>query len=322
MTDRVLDFSQTGAFLRVSLEQLVIKLEGREDEVTVPLADIAVVVVSHPQVCISAFAVSALSERGVSIVFCNRKMLPVGMSLPLSGHSLQQRRMAAQSAMSLPARKQLWRQFVVAKITAQAHLLSEVTGGDAGLAAIARTVKSGDTSNIEARAARLYWSRIFGDPSFRRRQDGSGANILLNYGYAVLRAQAARALCASGLHPSLGIPHSNQYDTFCLADDVMEPFRPLVDRHVVSIIGENPSAEIRDKAVKAELLSGLAERYASAGESRTLMDWLFRLASSLAAVIENGSGSLELSRLELPHARKGPVRVPCDVAHRDVRSAG
>ncbi len=154
------------------------------------------------------------------------------MLLPLVTHSLQAERFAAQARLAAPVRKRAWQQIVQAKITAQGRLLKERTHNDHGLDAIAKSVKSGDTANVEARAARIYWGKLFGETVFRRDADGDGLNACLNYGYAILRAVVARSLCGAGLHPSLGIHHHNRYDAFCLADDLMEPFRPLVDREV------------------------------------------------------------------------------------------
>jgi CRISPR-associated protein Cas1 len=134
--------------------------------------------------------------------------------------------------MTLPTRKRLWQQIVRAKIKAQGELLREIHGNDHGLIAMAARVRTGDQGNLEAQAARKYWGLVFGDSKFRRGSDKPDQNRHLDYGYTVLRAAVARALCAAGLHPSIGLRHKNRYDAFCLAADVMEPFRPLVDRRV------------------------------------------------------------------------------------------
>jgi hypothetical protein len=172
-------------------------------------------------------------------IVSNEKHLPAAMLLPLSTHSTQTERFARQAAVSLPTRKRAWQQIVQAKLRAQARLLEETTGADQGLHVMAGRVRSGDPDNLEAQAARVYWPALFGKEAsgeaFRRDPEGEGINVHLNYGYAVLRAIVARALCASGLHPSLGVHHHNRYDTFCLADDLMEPFRPLVDRVVAGL---------------------------------------------------------------------------------------
>ena len=206
---------------------------------TIPFADIAVLVTSHPQICFTQAVLAGLAAAGGMLIVSNEKHLPAAMLLPLSTHSTQTERFARQAAVSLPTRKRAWQQIVQAKLRAQARLLEETTGGDAGLRLMAGKVRSGDPDNLEAQAARIYWQALFGKGAlgepFRRDPEGEGINVHLNYGYAVLRAIVARALCAAGLHPSLGVHHHNRYDTFCLADDLMEPFRPLVDRVVARL---------------------------------------------------------------------------------------
>ena len=167
----------------------------------------------------------------------------------------------------------MWQQFVKAKLEAQAQLLEYRSGTDYGLRALAAEVRSGDPENVEARGARLYWRALFGD-DFRRDREAEDLNRHLNYGYAVLRAITARAVCAAGLHPSLGIHHHNRYDAFCLADDVMEPFRPLVDRVVVNLNDRLGPDLPMDRDAKRALLLNLLERYEFEDETRSLFDWV------------------------------------------------
>lgn len=232
---RILEFSATPVFVRHRLGQMVIERDGQAP-VTVPLEDVAVIVASHPQAVFTNAVYSEFLKLGGAVVVCDREHNPAGMLLPLVGHTTQQERFEAQAATPLPVKKRLWSQVVKAKLERQAALLRHVCGADAGLEAMAQKVRSGDTGNLEALGAQRYWPRLFGDPSFRRRRDGGSPNALLNYGYAVLRAAVARSLCASGLHPSLGLHHRNRYNPFCLADDLMEPFRPVVDAIVASIV--------------------------------------------------------------------------------------
>jgi len=175
-------------------------------------------------------------------------------------------------------------------------LLEYRSGQDHGLRALAAEVRSGDPENVEARGARLYWPALFGE-AFRRDRDAADLNRHLNYGYAVLRAITARAVCAAGLHPSLGIHHHNRYDAFCLADDVMEPFRPLVDRLVVNLHDRNGPDLPLDRDTKRALLASLLERYEFEDETRSLFDWVNRTASSLAAVICEEAEKVYLPRL-------------------------
>ena len=226
-----------------------------------PLADLAVILVAHPQVTYTQAVLSGLAAAGGVFVACDGRNLPVGMMLPLAAHHAQAERFAAQARAPLPVRKRLWRQIVRAKINAQAALLVELRGTDFGIEAMAGRVHSGDPSNVEARAARRYWPRVFADLDFRRHRENEDQNVLLNYGYAVLRAIVARAICAAGLHPSLGIHHHNRYDAFCLADDLMEPFRPAVDRAVAEYMGTHDEPYKLEAAAKQQIIGELTGRY-------------------------------------------------------------
>jgi len=321
MIDRILDFSEQRVFVRTRLGQLIVSREGAEN-VSVPLDEIAAVVLAHPTASFTTAALGQLSARGGIAIFCDENNEPAGMVLPLRNHSTQQERMLAQSEASLPLKKRLWQQIVKAKIGSQARLLLDLTGEDAGLLVMADRVHSGDPANVEAQAAQRYWPRIFGEPAFRRKRDGGGPNALLNYGYAVLRAVTARAICAAGLHPSLALHHSNRYDTFCLADDLMEPFRPLVDAVVVEIVAESGFETKLTPPVKRELIGSVVARYWFSGEQRTLFDWLASLCSSLAQVYLGQSTRLQIPEIHRAPVKKKPVGVSLRVALRDVRSAG
>ncbi|MFW6303056.1 MAG: type II CRISPR-associated endonuclease Cas1, partial [Candidatus Sumerlaeota bacterium] len=234
MTEHVFDFSKEGVRLSVKYEQLVIEPKESPKR-TVPLKEIGVLIFSHPMISCTQAVFSGLAENGGAIVICNSKHLPTAMMLPLVGHSTQCERLIQQSDASLPMRKQLWRSIVKAKICSQAKALEERNGDDHGLAKIAKSVRSGDLDNREAHAARRYWPLLFKGHDFRRNPDLPGINAVLNYGYAVLRAITARAICGAGLHPTLGLHHHNRYNPYCLADDLMEPFRPVVDKVAAEI---------------------------------------------------------------------------------------
>jgi CRISPR-associated protein Cas1 len=279
-------------------------LRARDQQThTVPLAEIAVLVVSHPQVSFTQAVLACLAAAGGMFIVSNEKHLPAAMMLPLSTHSTQTERFARQAAAPLPTRKRAWQQIVQAKLRAQGAVLHDFTDKRGILEAMVAKVRSGDPDNLEAQGARIYWQALFGGEgaeTFRRDPEGEGVNLYLNYGYAVLRAIVARAICAAGLHPSLGVHHHNRYDTFCLADDLMEPFRPLVDRVVAGMLRASPmpvpAAAIHlDQNSKKAILSGLLVRYTAEGESRTLFDWANRSASSLAALIE-----AKIERLDFP----------------------
>jgi CRISPR-associated protein Cas1 len=202
---------------------------------------------------------------------------------------VQAERFARQAAAALPTRKRLWRQIVRAKIRAQAALLKSLHGSTFGLEALVPLVKSGDPKNVEAQASRRYWPALFADKSFRRDVDANDQNRYLNYGYAVIRAVIARAICAAGLHPSLGLHHHNRYNAFCLADDLLEPLRPLADSAALKVLRTRGPDAPMDRETKEILLGFLTRRYELEGESRTLFDLAARTAASLAAVF-NGEG--------------------------------
>ena len=271
MTDRVLDLSERPASLSVRNSLLSIRF-GQEEPITIPLSDLAVVIVSHPQVSYTHAVLSGLAMAGALFVTCDEKHLPVSMLLPLVTHSLQTERFAAQASLPLPARKRLWQQIARAKILAQARLLKQRTGSDGGLGGFASHVRSGDPANLEARAARVYWQKVFGEIEFRRDREQGGLNACLNYGYAILRAIVARSICGAGLHPSLSVHHHNRYDTFCLADDLMEPFRPVVDRVVAGLRDDRGADMPLDREARRRILEALLARFEWNEESRTLFD--------------------------------------------------
>jgi len=282
MTERVIDIADDDARLSVRNECLVIAREGHEDT-TVPLDRAAVVVISNPRVSVTQAALAGLAQAGGMLVVCDSKRMPAAMLLPLEAHFAQGERFAVQAQAPVPMLKRTWQSIVRAKLRAQAGLLREVRGDDGGLAELASRVRSGDPGNVEAEASRRYWRALFG-ARFRRNRDGEDENRLLNYGYAVLRAIVARAVCAAGLHPSLGLHHHNRYDAFRLADDLMEPFRPVVDRMVFYYCREHGAGAPLDRDAKAVMVRTLMGRFTTEGEARTLFDIAARAAALLVDV--------------------------------------
>ena len=285
MTDRILDLSESAARLSVRDGLLTVAREGQE-AATIPLGDLAVLVVSHPQVSYTHAVLAGLVAQGGAFVTCDERHLPVGMLLPVDAHYVQAERFAIQARASLPMRKRLWRQIVRAKVRAQGNLLAELHGDDYGLTALAVETLSGDPSNIEAQASRRYWPALFANADWRRNREAEDQNRHLNYGYAILRAIVARAICAAGLHPSLGLHHHNRYNSFCLADDFMEPLRPLVDRAVVEIVRTAGPEAALDRRTKAALLQAVTGRHEIQGDKRTVFEIASMMASSLVAVLE------------------------------------
>lgn len=255
-------------YLSLRDAQLVIKLPEieksplpedtkRMSETSKPIEDLGVVVLDNKQITITAGVIDALLENNCALITCDRRSMPVGLMLPLCGNTTQNERFRQQLDASLPLKKQLWQQTVQAKIRNQASVLEECTREEVNCMRVwANNVKSGDSDNMEARAAVYYWKTLFATvDGFSRSRDGVAPNNLLNYGYAILRAVVARGLVASGLLPTLGIHHHNRYNAYCLADDVMEPYRPFVDKLVFCLCEQYGEDVELSKEVKSKLLS-------------------------------------------------------------------
>jgi len=284
MVKHTIEISAEPAHLAVRLDQLLIRRPGedpREPAASIPCEDIGLVIVDHPCTSYSHAALAKLVECGAAVLICGRDHLPSGLLLPISEHSELVWRMDEQISASRPLRKRLWQQIVIAKIRAQAANLAADSVEQRKLLTLAAEVRSGDPTNVEAQAARIYWSAWLGpDTPFRRDPDGDGINALLNYGYAIVRAAVARALVAAGLQPALGIHHSNRANPFCLADDLMEPLRPLVDSKVRELVSWGLKQV--DARTKPTLLRLLAETVRCGQSTGPLMVALHRMAASLA----------------------------------------
>ncbi|MGM9817751.1 MAG: type II CRISPR-associated endonuclease Cas1 [Paludibacteraceae bacterium] len=266
MIKRTLCFSNP-AYLSLKNAQLVIKLpEVEKADVgelikaeavrTIPIEDIGVVVLDNRQITITQGLAEALLENNCAIITCDSAHLPVGLMLPLCGNTTQSERFRAQIDASLPLKKQLWQQTVQCKIRNQAAVLQNTRNAIVkNMLVWAGDVKSGDSDNLEGRAAAYYWRNLFPDIlGFTRDREGVPPNNLLNYGYAILRAVVARALVGSGLLPTLGIHHHNRYNAYCLADDIMEPYRPYVDALVCRLVADGHVTEELSVELKRELL--------------------------------------------------------------------
>lgn len=285
MTERIIELAESPAQLSVSKSCLVVE-QGGEPAMTAPLGEVVALILAEPRVLLTQPVLARLLGAGGVVIVCDGKRMPVGMMLPLEGHVTQSERFAAQSQASLPTKKRLWQTVVGAKIRAQARALTELREHDAGLSDLVPKVRSGDPANVEAEASRRYWPALLQDPAFRRARHGGRQNVLLNYGYAVLRAIVARGVCGAGLHPSLGIHHHNRYDAFPLVDDLMEPFRPVVDRTVASYCDAYGAKAPLDKRAKTALIGTLMGRFRTGREERSLFDIANRTAAALAAVFE------------------------------------
>ena len=256
------------AYLSLRDAQLVIKLPEvvksntlpehfkQKTEVTKPIEDIGVLVLDNKQITITSGVLEALLENNCAVITCDSKSMPVGLMLPLYGNTTQNERFRHQLDASLPLKKQLWQQTIKVKIENQAAVLKKYAGSEIRCMKVwASEVKSGDSENIEARAAAYYWKNLFFIDGFTRDREGIPPNNLLNYGYAILRAVVARGLVSSGLLPTLGIHHHNRYNAYCLADDIMEPYRPYVDELVCQIVESGMEYEVLTKEIKGRLLT-------------------------------------------------------------------
>ncbi|MGB0696194.1 MAG: type II CRISPR-associated endonuclease Cas1 [Rhodospirillaceae bacterium] len=275
--------SRDRGFLKVS--------EGGEEIGRTALDQIAAVIVHAHGTTWSTSLLTELGERGAPVVLCGRDHAPRSVLLPIEGHHTQGQRMRAQWQARRPLVKAAWKQIVVSKIEMQAAVLDSIGEASAPLTMMRRKVASGDPENVEAQAARFYWPRLMGE-AFRRDQAGGGANPLLNYGYTVLRSAAARAVSAAGLHPTIGLFHSNRSNAFALADDLVEPFRPLVDRTVMNL-WETGLTEV-DPDTKRALARLIAVDIPLGGAVSPVSMAMVRLATSLAQSFENDSLSLAL----------------------------
>ena len=259
MIKRTLYFGNP-AYLSLKLEQLVVRmpdsLDNMETVRTVPIEDIGILILDHKQITITQGLIEKLLDNNCALITCSSNHLPTGLMLPLYGNTIQNERFRYQLDASLPLRKQLWQQTIQAKISNQAALLKYATGSiHKNMQIWATEVRSGDSANMEARAAAYYWKTLFHDiDGFVRGRDEDEPNNLLNYGYAIVRAIIARALVSSGLLPTLGIHHHNRYNAYCLADDIMEPYRPYVDKIVFDICMWGETFKLTP-GLKRELLS-------------------------------------------------------------------
>lgn len=304
MIKRTLYFGNP-TYLSTRDEQLVINFpnaQGLDDLTkrnTVPIEDIGVVILDHQQITITHSLMAKLLANNAALITCDHTHHPTGLFLNLDGNQLQSARFKAQADASLPLKKQLWQQTVKCKIQNQSALLKKLGKNHENLLRWADDVRSGDTDNLEARAAVYYWKNLFTDiqwtgssdlashlQNFKREREGNPPNSLLNYGYAILRAIVARSLTGSGLLPTLGIYHRNQYNAYCLADDIMEPYRPYVDSAIYSIITNGEDFTELTPSVKRQLLSIPTMDVILEGERSPLMVAVQRTTASVAKCFE------------------------------------
>lgn len=298
MIKRTLYFGNP-AYLHTKNEQLVITKKDDEEERQIPIEDIGVLILDHSQITITQPTLSRLLHNNTAVITCDETHHPIGLFLNLDGHTLQSQRFKAQTEATVPLKKQLWQQTVEAKILNQAKLLAQERQENKLLLNLAKNIKSGDSDNCEAQAASYYWKRIFPEfLNFTRTREGDPPNNLLNYGYAILRAVVARNLVGSGLLPTFGIFHKNQYNAYCLADDIMEPYRPYVDKVVCDIVHMNGKFLDMTTKMKEQLLGIPAMDVMLNNEKSPMMIAIQRTTASLAKCFEGKSRKILYPEME------------------------
>ena len=290
MIKRTVEISTHGCYVHTKNEQLVIEKDGLKIG-SVPIEDLGVLILDSPQILITSALMGFLAEQNVAVIFTDSKHLPASLTIPFSANSIQTKVLNAHIGVSLPVKKRLWSAIISAKILNQSKSLAACGKDGAALREISARIKSGDPENLEAYAAKLYWRKLFGG-EFRRDREAVDENMLLNYGYAVMRAAVARSIVGTGLHPGLGINHKNQYNPFPLADDLIEPLRPLVDFRVFSILREmlpeddGSDVEITlSRDVKKDILGLLAEDCTLDGRKLPLLVALGNYAATVKQVM-------------------------------------
>ncbi len=303
MIKRTVEISTDGCYVHVKHSQLVIEKDG-ENIGSVPIEDLGVLIIDSHQITLSSGLIAALAAENVAVVFTDAKHLPVSLAVPFTSNVIQSKILAQQIQISVPQKKRLWAAIISAKILNQSKSLVVCGKDGTGLKEISKNIPSGDPKNLEAFAARIYWRKLFGN-DFRRNRENMDANALLNYGYAIVRAAAVRAIVGTGLHPSFGVYHKNQYNPFPLADDLVEPLRPFVDVKVYSIVQETLAENDTDddlifelnRELKGKLLSILAEDCFFDGRKQPLLNAVGLYAANVKQFMFGESKTLSIPTL-------------------------
>jgi len=296
MIKRIIEISQAKTYLSVRYGQLTIKRDGEQIS-QIPCEDIGVLLVDHSGITYTHSVFTELLRCGAAVVLCGGNHHPTGMLLPIESNSVQTERFRQQIEAKEPVKKRMWKQIVKAKIKHQAKVVGKDSDVYKSLMVLRDRVRSGDPDNIEAQASRKFWPVYMQDTQFRRDIDGAPPNNMLNYGYMVMRAAVARALCSAGLLPSLGIHHRNRYNAFCLADDLLEPFRGFVESKVRDIYSYIGPVDDLKQATKAKLLEVLYEEVNIAGFKGPMMVGLHRTMASLQRCFAGEQKKIDLPEI-------------------------
>jgi len=286
MIKRTLYFSNP-CYLKKKDMQLITAYpdEEKKGAINVPIEDIGLIVLDNPHITLTNALIMSLNENNTAVISCDGSHLPFGLMLPMYSHHAFTERLGDQIEASLPLKKNLWQQTVISKISNQASLLRIKGMNTDKMDYFIRQVKSDDSTNVEGRAAAHYWDCVFGEMSFVRHRFGEPPNNMLNYGYAILRAVVARSLIGSGLFPTIGIHHRNKYNPYCLADDIMEPYRPFVDSTILDLLDKIEPPEELSPAIKKELLKIPVIDVIIDGSRSPLMIAMQRTTASLAGCL-------------------------------------
>lgn len=293
MPKRIIEIGTGGSYLKFKNHQLILEREG-EEPVSVPIEDLSAIILDTPQSTITNYALRELAKANVTVLSSDESHQPIGIFLATEGHSLQGERFFAQAEMKAPVKKRLWKSVIRAKLKVQAKVLSDVSGTDMGINKMVSKVKSGDPDNIEAQAAKRYWSRFFDTKEFRRDRAEEDQNRYLNYGYAILRSLMARSIVATGLHPSLGIHHKNKYNAYALADDLMEPYRPFIDLMCWEVVRDYGEGAEMSKDIRRHILGFVGLYINVESEQLSMQGAIRKTAQSLSAVVMNRQQELSL----------------------------
>jgi CRISP-associated protein Cas1 len=292
MIRKTIELATAGTRLSVANHQLVIARPDM-DEARVPIEDIGVLVVDSIQTSYTHSVLLELAQAGAALLISGHNHLPAGIFLPMQGHSSLTERHHIQISASEPLKKQAWKNLITAKLRQQSNALLAFGGDDRGLLEMSRRVKSGDPENLEAQGAQRYWPALLGN-DFRRGEHDTDINGLLNYGYAVLRAVLARSIVASGLIPSIGVHHRNRSNPFCLADDLIEPYRPYVDWQVRRLVDAGETVEPDNREARKAMLGLLNETVSITGRNSPLQLAMQNTAASMARLYAGEEKTLAL----------------------------
>ncbi|MBE6405707.1 MAG: type II CRISPR-associated endonuclease Cas1 [Lentisphaerae bacterium] len=280
MIERIIEIAEQSAYLSLNNNLLTIRLRDNQT-VTVPVGEVQCLLLANPAVTVTGALLAALAENGAIVVISGKDRLPISMQLPIKGNYIQNERFRSQIEAKIPLKKRLWQTIIQEKIRQQGSLLQKLHGKDFGLLDIAENVRSGDPDNMESRAAVIYWKNFWNN-NFQRNREANDSNLLLNYGYAILRAVTARACCAAGLHPTIGINHHNRYNAYCLADDIMEPFRTVIDEAVYKLNPDNNTIEELSQEMRRHLIGAVQEKMNTSNGEWKISDLILRSAQQVA----------------------------------------